>query len=57
MKTKQDKWCKRYCFEPEISEKAKQVCNKPNCRNEQRASKLAKKYSEKILKEIEMELY
>ena len=52
-----NKWCKRYCFEPDNSEKAKKVCNKLNCRNEERASKLAKKYAEKILKEIEMELY
>ena len=52
------KWCKGYCFvEDDKSPEAKKVCNKPGCRNKERAQKLAKKASEKLLREVERHLY
>ena len=52
-----NKWCKWYCLKSDKNPEAKKVCNKPNCKNNERAKILLKQYSEKLLTEIEKNLY
>jgi hypothetical protein len=33
------------------------ICNNPDCKNKDRAKKLIREYSEKLLKEVEKNLY
>ena len=52
-----NKWCKGYCFKSDNHLDAKKVCKLPKCKNNERSKKLIKEASEKLLKEVERNLY